>query len=107
MDLATILGLVVGLGMILGGDMIEGGRISQIAQPTAAMIVIDAHNEIRHLTIESRVLLDELQTGGVTEAGLPSLVGAVVTRARFSRTSTQVATRVCGTSGRWLRGTVD
>ena len=70
-----------------------------------AMIVIDAHNEIRHLTIESRALLDELQTGGVTEAGLPSLVGAVVTRARFSRTSTQVATRVCGTSGRWLRVT--
>ena len=40
MDLGTILGLVVGLGMILGGDMIEGGKMSQIAQPTAAMIVI-------------------------------------------------------------------
>jgi DNA-binding CsgD family transcriptional regulator len=80
-------------------------RLEADTHGPAAMIVIDAHNEIRHLTIESRALLDELQTGGVTEAGLPSLVGAVVTRARFSRTSTQVATRVCGTSGRWLRVT--
>jgi chemotaxis protein MotA len=40
MDLGTILGIVVALGMILGGNLIEGGKISQIAQPTAAMIVI-------------------------------------------------------------------
>jgi chemotaxis protein MotA len=40
MDFGTIIGLLIGLGMILGGDMIEGGRMSQIAQPTAAMIVI-------------------------------------------------------------------
>jgi chemotaxis protein MotA len=40
MDLATILGLVVGLGMILGGNAIEGGKLGQIAQPTAAMIVL-------------------------------------------------------------------
>jgi chemotaxis protein MotA len=39
MDLGTILGLLLGLGMILGGDLIEGGKISQIMQPTAAMIV--------------------------------------------------------------------
>jgi chemotaxis protein MotA len=40
MDLASVIGLVVALGMILAGNAIEGGRISQIAQPTAAMIVI-------------------------------------------------------------------
>ncbi len=40
MDLATILGISVALVMILGGNLIEGGKISQIAQPTAAMIVI-------------------------------------------------------------------
>jgi chemotaxis protein MotA len=39
MDLGTLLGLVIGIGMILGGDLIEGGKISQILQPTAAMIV--------------------------------------------------------------------
>jgi chemotaxis protein MotA len=39
MDLGTLIGLVIGLGMILGGNLIEGGKISQILQPTAAMIV--------------------------------------------------------------------
>jgi DNA-binding CsgD family transcriptional regulator len=82
-------------------------RLESDTHGPAAMIVIDGHNQILHLTIESRALLDELQTGGcgVAQAGLPSLVGAVATRARFSRTSTHVATRVCGTSGRWLRVT--
>jgi chemotaxis protein MotA len=40
MDLGTILGLVIGVGMILGGNLIEGGKLAQIAQPTAAMIVL-------------------------------------------------------------------
>ncbi|HKQ70258.1 MAG TPA: flagellar motor protein [Polyangiaceae bacterium] len=40
MDLGTLIGLAVALGMILGGNLIEGGKIAQIAQPTAAMIVI-------------------------------------------------------------------
>jgi chemotaxis protein MotA len=39
MDLGTLIGLVLGIGMILGGDLLEGGKISQILQPTAAMIV--------------------------------------------------------------------
>ncbi|HMI85472.1 MAG TPA: flagellar motor protein [Polyangiaceae bacterium] len=39
MDLGTIFGLLLGIGMILGGDLLEGGKISQILQPTAAMIV--------------------------------------------------------------------
>jgi chemotaxis protein MotA len=40
MDLGTILGLVIGIGFILAGNAIEGGKISQIIQPTAAMIVV-------------------------------------------------------------------
>jgi chemotaxis protein MotA len=39
MDLATLLGLVIALGFILLGQAIEGGSMSQILQPTAAMIV--------------------------------------------------------------------
>jgi DNA-binding CsgD family transcriptional regulator len=80
-------------------------RLEADTQGPAAMLVIDGHNQILNLTIESRALLDQLQTGGVAEPGLPSLIGAVATRARYSRTSTHVATRVCGTSGRWLHVT--
>ena len=40
MDIGTLLGILVGLGGILLGNFIEGGKLSQIAQPTAAMIVL-------------------------------------------------------------------
>jgi chemotaxis protein MotA len=39
-DLATIVGLVVAIGAICGGLVLEGGKISDIAQVTAAVIVI-------------------------------------------------------------------
>ncbi len=42
MDMASILGIVVALVMILGGNAMEGGKLSQIAAPTSAMIVIGA-----------------------------------------------------------------
>ena len=40
MDLATILGLVVGIGGILLGNMIEGGHTASLVQGAAAMIVL-------------------------------------------------------------------
>lgn len=39
-DLATIAGIVVALGAILGGLVLEGGKIADVAQVTAAMIVL-------------------------------------------------------------------
>lgn len=80
-------------------------RLDAATHGPAAMLVIDGRNQIQNMTMESRALLDELQTSGVAEPGLPSLLGAAVTRARFSRTSTNLVTRVCGISGRWLRVT--
>jgi chemotaxis protein MotA len=38
-DKASIAGLLIGLTGIIGGLLLEGGRLSQILQPTAAMIV--------------------------------------------------------------------
>jgi chemotaxis protein MotA len=40
MDLGTIIGLVIGIGCVLLGNMLEGGKIAQIVQPTAFLIVI-------------------------------------------------------------------
>jgi chemotaxis protein MotA len=40
MDLATIIGLVMGFGGIFGGAAIEGVHMSALMQPTAAMIVL-------------------------------------------------------------------
>jgi chemotaxis protein MotA len=39
MDLATIVGLVLGFGAVLGGQILEGGHISALIQPTAFLIV--------------------------------------------------------------------
>ena len=39
MDIATIIGLVVGFGAIIGGQILEGGHVSALIQPTAAIIV--------------------------------------------------------------------
>ena len=40
LDLASIAGIVVALGAILGGLVLEGGEIKDVAQVTAAMIVL-------------------------------------------------------------------
>ena len=39
MDKSSFLGLIVGVGGITAGLLLEGGRISQVLQPTAAIIV--------------------------------------------------------------------
>ena len=39
MDKASVSGVLLGLVGIIGGLLLEGGKISQILQPTAAMIV--------------------------------------------------------------------
>lgn len=40
MDIATIIGLVIGFGAIIGGQLLEGGHLSALVQPTAALIVL-------------------------------------------------------------------
>lgn len=40
MDLATIIGLVMGFGAVFGGAALEGLHISALVQPTAAIIVL-------------------------------------------------------------------
>jgi chemotaxis protein MotA len=40
MDIATIIGLIMGFGAVIGGQILEGGHISAIIQPTAAVIVL-------------------------------------------------------------------
>ncbi len=40
MDLATIIGLLMGFGAIIGGAVLEGLNLKALIQPTAAMIVL-------------------------------------------------------------------
>ena len=40
MDIATIIGLVLGLGAVIGGAVLEGLHFQSLIQPTAAIIVL-------------------------------------------------------------------
>ena len=40
MDIATIIGLIMGFGAVIGGQILEGGHLSALMQPTAALIVL-------------------------------------------------------------------
>lgn len=40
MDIATIIGLIMGFGALIGGTALEGLHLSSIVQPTAAVIVL-------------------------------------------------------------------
>jgi chemotaxis protein MotA len=39
MDIATIIGIILGFGAVIGGQILEGGHISALLQPTAFLIV--------------------------------------------------------------------
>lgn len=79
--------------------------LATAAVGSAAMIVVDADDRIADLTTDARRLLAELATPGLDEDGLPILLKAIVTRARNRGSASQLATRVTGTTGRWLRVT--
>lgn len=63
MDLATIIGLVLGIGAILFGQMLEGGTIQSITQPTAAIIVFGG-------TIGATLLSFPLRVAGQAVGGI-------------------------------------
>ena len=40
MDLASLIGSILGIGAVIAGQLMEGGHLGQIFQPTAALIVL-------------------------------------------------------------------
>jgi DNA-binding CsgD family transcriptional regulator len=80
-------------------------KLDAAALGPGSMIVLDAANRVESRTAGAGELLADLHTGGMEEPGLPTIVGAVATRARSHHSSTQIATRMRGASGRWRRVT--
>jgi chemotaxis protein MotA len=67
LDLATVFGLLVALGGIVGGLMLEGGKLSDISQLTAAMIVLGG-------TVGAVMVTTPLPTLKAAVHKLPSIV---------------------------------
>lgn len=56
-DIATLGGLTLALGGIIGGMLLEGGKIGEIAQPTAALIVFGGTLGATMVTAPLKVIL--------------------------------------------------
>jgi len=80
-------------------------RLDAETNGSATMLIVDAANNIRHRTLDADTVLRDLHSLGIDEPALPTLIAAVATRARHHRSSSHLATRVRGNSGRWLRVT--
>src|SRR5216684_3347534 len=64
-DLASIGGLVLSVGGILGGLLLEGGKIRDVAQITAALIVLGGTIGAVMVTTPLRVLMRAIQKLGI------------------------------------------
>src|SRR5260370_4478099 len=64
-DLASIGGLVLSVGGILGGLLLEGGKIRDVAQITAALIVLGGTIGAVMVTTPLRVLMRAIQRLGI------------------------------------------
>lgn len=72
MDLATIIGLVMGFGAIFGGAAIEGVHISALIQPTAALIVLGGTFGAAFVSFPLSAIINALK--GIKTAFLPAKV---------------------------------
>jgi chemotaxis protein MotA len=63
MDIASIGGIVLAIIGIMAGMMIEGGSISQITQPTAAMIVVGGTTGAVLLQFPLKIFITALKQG--------------------------------------------
>ncbi|MEP7355406.1 MAG: flagellar motor protein [Acidobacteriota bacterium] len=73
-DLATFFGLLVGLGAILGGLVLEGGKIGDVAQITAGMIVLGGTlGAVMVATPQATLLAALKRLGGLVKDSSPSM----------------------------------
>lgn len=79
------------------------GRVSQqVSQLAPAVVLLDGNGDVVQMSQGAQRVLDELYQD-VDETGLPTIVRAAATRARWGRTATNLATRLRGRDGQWMR----
>ncbi|MDZ7678320.1 MAG: helix-turn-helix transcriptional regulator [Acidimicrobiales bacterium] len=100
-EMADVRELIPAATMVLRRAL---GRVDHAtsAQPPVVLI-LDAAGAVRSVSAGGQRLLDDLRTQGAEETGLPSIVRVAATRARWSRNTSSLATRVQGRDGEWLR----
>jgi DNA-binding CsgD family transcriptional regulator len=66
------------------------------------VIMLDGEGHITGMTEGGEQVLEDLRVNGV-DGDFPGIVQVAATKARWSRSSTNLTTRLRGRSGRWLR----
>jgi DNA-binding CsgD family transcriptional regulator len=80
------------------------GRVRpEATQRPPVVILLDGSGKVTSMSAGGAQVLDDLRIDGVDELQLPGVVQSAATKARWSRTTTTLTTRVRGRSGRWLR----
>src|SRR3989339_109785 len=89
MDIATIIGLVMGFGAVIGGQLLEGGHIAALLQPTAAVIVLGGTLGAIFVSFPLKDLLRAFHNAATAffpqEENPEDLIGKLVGFARIAR----------------------
>jgi DNA-binding CsgD family transcriptional regulator len=79
------------------------GRVQgSVTAQAPVVIMLDGDGEVTGMSAGGARILEDLRINEV-EGDLPGIIKAAATKARWSRTSTALTTRVQGRSGQWLR----
>ncbi len=81
------------------------GALGHMAEPLIArgpvVVLLDEHNQVVSMSADAGEVLDDLRIAIDTE--LPGTIIVAASRARTSRSTTRLTTRLRGSSGRWVR----
>jgi DNA-binding NarL/FixJ family response regulator len=80
-----------------------GRMIQETVNQAPVVIMLDGSGRVTGMTSGGGRILEDLRTNEVDDEDLPGIVRVAALKARWSRTSTTLTTRVRGRSGRWLR----
>ncbi|OGQ87878.1 MAG: flagellar motor protein MotA [Deltaproteobacteria bacterium RIFOXYD12_FULL_56_24] len=89
MDIATLIGLIMGFGAVIGGQLLEGGQLAALLQPTAAVIVLGGTLGATFVSFPLKDLLRAFHNAATAffpqEENPEDLIGKLVGFARIAR----------------------
>ncbi len=78
MDIAALIGIILGIGAIIGGNLVEGGNTAHLVQVAAAIIVFGGTLGATMLSFSIRDLFNAVMALGMVFGGRSSSPGEVI-----------------------------
>jgi DNA-binding CsgD family transcriptional regulator len=81
----------------------ELGRVlGELSTQAPVVIMLDGEGNVTGMSAGGQEVLDDLRINGI-DGAFPGVIQVAATKARWSRTASNLTTRLRGRSGRWLR----